>query len=134
MSSVAKYKNGVRVSERHGAGEWTVEKLALLILMPLGVWAAFSAFTLAGADYEGVLAWFGNRLNAGLLIATVIVFFLFASLAWKVIIEDYIHKPTSKTVLIGLVNLICLVLVVTSVFFIGRLALGSAPLPAGFGV
>ena len=134
MSGAAKYKNGVRVSERHGAGEWTVEKLALLILMPLGVWAAFSAFTLAGADYEGVLAWFGNRLNAGLLIATVIVFFLFASLAWKVIIEDYIHKPTSKTVLIGLVNLICLVLVVTSVFFIGRLALGSAPLPAGFGV
>ena len=134
MSGAAKYKNRVRVSERHGAGEWTVEKLALLILMPLGVWAAFSAFTLAGADYEGVLAWFGNRLNAGLLIATVIVFFLFASLAWKVIIEDYIHKPTSKTVLIGLVNLICLVLVVTSVFFIGRLALGSAPLPAGFGV
>ena len=134
MSGAAKYKNGVRVSERHGAGEWTVEKLALLILMPLGIWAAFSAFTLTGADYEGVLAWFGNRLNAGLLIATVIVFFLFASLAWKVIIEDYIHKPTSKTVLIGLVNLICLVLVVTSVFFIGRLALGSAPLPAGFGV
>ena len=134
MSGAAKYKNGVRVSERHGAGEWTVEKLALLILMPLGIWTAFSAFTLAGADYEGVLAWFGNRLNAGLLIATVIVFFLFASLAWKVIIEDYIHKPTSKTVLIGLVNLICLVLVVTSVFFIGRLALGSAPLPAGFGV
>lgn len=134
MSGPAKYRNGVRVSERHGAGEWTVEKLALLLLMPLGVWLAVNAYTLAGADYEAVLAWFADRVNAGLLSATVVVFFLFASLAWKVIIEDYIHKPGTKALLIGLVNLICLLAVVAAIFFIGRLALGSAPLPAGFGV
>lgn len=135
MSAETKaYRKGVKVSERHGAGEWTVEKLALLLLMPLGVWLAVNAYALAGADYEAVLAWFSNRVNAGLLGATVVVFFLFASLAWKVIIEDYIHKPGTKALLIGLVNLICLLAVVAAVFFIGRLALGSAPLPAGFGV
>ncbi len=134
MSGPSQYRKGVRVSERHGAGEWTVEKLALLLLMPLGVWLALNAYSLAGADYDTVLAWFADRLNAGLLGATVVVFFLFASLAWKVIIEDYIHKPGTKALLIGLVNLICLLAVVTAVFFIGRLALGSAPLPAGFGV
>ncbi|MES2833510.1 MAG: succinate dehydrogenase, hydrophobic membrane anchor protein [Pseudomonadota bacterium] len=134
MSGPSQYRKGVRVSERHGAGEWTVEKLALLLLMPLGVWLALNAYSLAGADYDTVLAWFADRLNAGLLGATVVVFFLFASLAWKVIIEDYIHRPGTKALLIGLVNLICLLAVVTAVFFIGRLALGSAPLPAGFGV
>lgn len=135
MSAETKaYRKGVKVSERHGAGEWTVEKLALLLLMPLGVWLALNAYSLAGADYEAVLAWFSNRMNAGLLGATVVIFFLFASLAWKVIIEDYIHKPGTKAVLIGLVNLVCLLAVVAAVFFIGRLALGSAPLPAGFGV
>lgn len=134
MSGQSQYRKGVRISERHGAGEWTVEKLALLLLMPLGVWTALSAYSLVGADYEGVLAWFAAPVNAWLLGATVVVFFLFASLAWKVIIEDYIHKPGTKALLIGMVNLICLLAVVTAVFFIGRLALGSAPLPAGFGV
>jgi succinate dehydrogenase / fumarate reductase membrane anchor subunit len=134
VSGPSQYRKGVRVSERHGAGEWTVERLALLLLMPLGVWTAVNAYSLVGADYEAVLIWFSDRLNAGLLGATVVVFFLFASLAWKVIIEDYIHKPGAKALLIGLVNLICLLAVVAAVFFIGRLALGSAPLPAGFGV
>ena len=134
MSGPGHYRNGVRVSERHGAGEWTVEKIALALLMPLGVWAAFSAWGLIGAGYDDVLAWFAHPVNAWLSAATSVVFFLFASLAWKVIIEDYIHRPATKSALIALVNLVCLLLVLSSVFFIARLALGSAPLPAGFGV
>lgn len=133
MSGAAKFKNNVKISERHGASEWATERVALLILMPLGVWLASTAFTLAGASYETVMAWFANGLNAVLLGLTAVVFFGFASLAWKVIIEDYIHKPGTKTALIVLLNLICLVLAAASVFFITRLALGSAPLPAGFG-
>ena len=133
MSGAAKYRNGVRVSERHGAGEWTIEKIALAMLMPLGVWLASTAFTLAGADYAAVLAWFAAPLNAILLAVTTVVFFGFASLAWKVIVEDYIHKPATKTLLLVLLNLVFLVLAAASVFFIVRLALGSAPLPAGFG-
>jgi len=133
VSKPAMFKNGVKISERHGAGEWTVEKICLLILMPLGVWVASTAFTLAGAGYETVLAWFSSRLNAGLLILTTLVFFGFASLAWKVIVEDYIHKPGTKGALLLLLNLVFLALAAAGVFFIVRLALGSAPLPAGFG-
>lgn len=133
MSGTVKYNKGVRVSEHHGAGEWTVEKIALALLMPLGLWIASSVFTLAGAGYEATLAWFAGPVNSGLLIVTVIVFFGFASLAWKVIIEDYIHKPATKGLLLALMNIVFLLLVAASVFFIVRLALGSAPLPAGFG-
>ena len=131
MSAAPKFKNHVKISERHGAGEWKIEKLALLALMPLGLWVLSSGFTLAGAGYEVVLAWFGNALNAGLLGLTAIVFFLFASLAWKVIIEDYVPAPSARTTLINLSNLVFLVLAAASIFFIVRLALGSAPLPAG---
>lgn len=133
MSGPARYRNNVKVSERHGAGEWTIEKIALLTLMPLGIWTAFSAFTLAGADYQTTLGWFGNTLNAALLAITAVVFFFYANLAWKVIIEDYIHRPGNKAALIWLIRLACLALAAASVFFIVRLALGSAPLPAGFG-
>ena len=37
MSSPAKFRNRVKISERHGAGEWTIEKLLLAALMPLGL-------------------------------------------------------------------------------------------------
>ena len=131
MSAAPKFKNHVKISERHGAGEWKIEKLALLALMPLSLWVLWSAFTLAGAGYEAVVAWFGNALNTGLLAVTAIIFFLFASLAWKVIIEDYVPAPSTRTTLINLANLVFLVLAAASIFFIVRVAMGSAPLPAG---
>jgi len=131
VSAAPKFKNHVKISERHGAGEWKIEKLALLALMPLSLWVLWSAFTLAGAGYEAVVAWFGNALNTGLLAVTAIIFFLFASLAWKVIIEDYVPAPSTRTTLINLANLVFLVLAAASIFFIVRVAMGSAPLPAG---
>ena len=131
MSAAPKFKNNVKISERHGAGEWKLEKLALLALMPLGLWALSTGFTLAGADYGAVVAWFGSTLNAGLLAVTAVVFCLFASLAWKVIIEDYVPTPSARTTLINLSNLVFLVLAAASIFFIVRVAMGSAPLPAG---
>ncbi len=133
MSGPAKFRNNVKISERHGAGEWLTERVLLAALLPLGVWAASSAYTLAGASYAAVLAWFAAPLNAALAAITILVFLGFASLAWKVIIEDYVHKPGTKAALVVLLNLVCLVLAAASVFFIVRLALGSAPLPAGFG-
>lgn len=133
MSGPAKFKNNVKISERHGSGEWLIERIALALLMPLGLWLLVTAFTLAGAGYDALLAWFAGPLNAGLLIVTVLALFTFVSLAWKVIVEDYIHKPVSKALLIGGLNLTFLALAAVSVFFIVRLALGSAPLPAGIG-
>ncbi|HEV2082367.1 MAG TPA: succinate dehydrogenase, hydrophobic membrane anchor protein [Brevundimonas sp.] len=132
--SAHRYRKGVKVSERHGAREWTTERIALVALLPLSLWVAASGFALAGADHEATLAWFGQPLNAVLSAATIMIFCLYASLAWKVIIEDYIHRTSSKTALMALSNLTFLVLTATAVFFIVRLHLGSAPLPAGFGI
>ena len=131
MSGRVQYKRGVRVSQRHGAGEWAIERVALLLLMPLGLWVTVSAYGLAGAGYEAVRAWFANGVNATLACITMVVFCLFASLAWKVIIEDYVPTPSARTTLINLSNLVFLVLAAASIFFIVRVAMGSAPLPAG---
>ncbi|MFW2346531.1 MAG: succinate dehydrogenase, hydrophobic membrane anchor protein, partial [Brevundimonas mediterranea] len=90
-------------------------------------------FTLTGASYDAVQDWFANRLNAGLLALTAVVFFGYVSVAWKVILEDYVPQPGTRKALVALLNLVFLVLAAASVFFIVRMALGSAPLPAGFG-
>ena len=127
------FVNGVKVSERHGAGEWTAERLSSVILVPLSLWALWSGFQIAGAGYDGVLDWASNRLNAGLLVMTLLISLWHMNMGAKVIVDDYIHTPGSNRALSGLIGLICLVLAAASVFFIVRLALGSAPLPAGLG-
>lgn len=133
MSGAAKFKNNVKVSERHGAGEWLIERILLVALLPLGLWVASTGFTLAGADYDAAMAWFANPLNAALMAITAVIFFGYVSLAWKVVLEDYVPNVGTRGFLVLLLNVIFLVLAAASVFFIVRLALGSAPLPAGFG-
>ncbi|WP_191554881.1 succinate dehydrogenase, hydrophobic membrane anchor protein [Brevundimonas aurantiaca] len=133
MSGAAKFKNNVKISEHHGAGEWLAERVLLTALLPLGVWVASTGFTLAGASYDAVMTWFARPLNAGLMAVTAVLLFGYLSLAWKVILEDYVPQVGARKALTGLLNLVLLVLAAASVFFIVRLALGSAPLPAGFG-
>ena len=135
MSQLRKaYRKGVKVSEQHGAGEWTAERLSALILVPLTVWGLWSAATLAGGGYDGALDWFASKLNSGLLVVTLLASIWHMNMGLKVIVDDYIHKPASRGLLLGLIGLACLALAAACVFFIVRLALGSAPLPAGFGV
>nr|WP_282438969.1 succinate dehydrogenase, hydrophobic membrane anchor protein [Brevundimonas sp. EYE_349] len=133
VSGAVKFKNNVKVSERHGAGEWLTERVLLIALLPLGLWVASTGFSLAGAGYDAVLAWFANPLNAALMAIAAVVFFGYLSLAWKVILEDYVPNAGTRGLLVALLNIVFVVLAAASVFFIVRLALGSAPLPAGFG-
>lgn len=133
MSGAAKFKNKVKISERHGGGEWLAERVLLTALLPLGLWVASTGFTLAGAAYDAVLDWFAKPLNAVLLSVTAVLLFGYLSLAWKVILEDYVPQIGARKALTGLVNLVFFVLAAASLFFIVRLALGSAPMPAGIG-
>ncbi len=135
MSRVTKtYRNGVKVSERHGAGEWKAERLSSVVLIPLALWALWSGFSISGAGYDGALSWFSSPVNATLLAITLLISLWHMNMGCKVIVDDYIHAPTSRGLLLGGIALICLLLAAASVFFIVRLALGSAPLPAGFGL
>ena len=127
------FVKGVKVSDRHGAGEWTAERLSSLILVPLTLWGLWSGFTMSGAGYDAALGWFRSPVNAVLLAVTVLVSIWHMQMGLKVIVDDYIHKPASRTALLAFIGLLCLVLAAAGVFFIVRLALGSAPLPAGFG-
>ena len=135
MSRAAKaYVKGVKVSERHGAGEWVAERLSSLILVPLTFWGLWSGFALSGTGYDAALDWFHSPVNAALLAITLLVSVWHMQMGLKVIVDDYIHKPGSRTAILGLIALVCVLLAAAGVFFIVRLALGSAPLPAGLGI
>lgn len=134
MSRLTKsYVKGVKVSERHGAGEWKAERLSSLVLIPLTLWGLWSGWTLSGAGFDRAMEWFASPVNAILLALTLLISLWHMNMGLKVIVDDYIHKPSSRTALLAFIGLACLVLAAASVFFIVRLALGSAPLPAGLG-
>ena len=84
--------------------------------------------------HETLQAMDGSDLKAVLLAVTLLVSVWHMQMGLKVIVDDYIHKPGSRGALLGLIGLFCLVIAAAGVFFIVRLALGSAPLPAGFGI
>lgn len=128
------FVNRVKVSERHGAVEWKAERASSLILVPLTLWGLWSGYVLSGGGYEGALDWFRSPVNAVLLAVTLLVSVWHMQMGLKVIIDDYIHKPGSRGLLMGLIGLVCVLIAAAGVFFIVRLALGSAPLPAGFGI
>lgn len=131
--STKTFVKGVKVSEHHGAGEWTAERLSSLILVPLTIWGLWSAAQLADGGYDGALIWFQSPVNAVLMGLTLWASLWHMNMGLKVIVDDYIHKPSTRGVLLTLIAVLCLVLAFASVFLIVRLALGSAPLPAGFG-
>jgi len=133
VSTRARYIRHVKVSERHGAGEWTAERLSSLVLIPLALWGLWSAWSISGAGYDGALDWFRSPVNAVLLGLTLLISIWHMNMGLKVIVDDYIHKPSSRTTLLVLIGALCLLLAAAGVFFIVRLALGSAPLPAGLG-
>lgn len=128
------YIKGVKVSERHGAGEWKAERLSSLVLVPLALWGLWSAWAISGTGYEGMLEWFASPVNAVLLVVTLLISLWHMNLGCKVVVDDYIHKPATRGLLLALIGLACLLMAAASVFFVVRLALGSAPLPAGFGI
>ena len=117
-----------------GAGEWTAVRLSSLILIPLALWGLWSAYVLSGSGYDGAREWLASPVNAVLLAVTLVTGVWHMWMGLKVIVDDYIHKPASRSALLGLIFLLCLLVAAASVFFIVRLALGSAPLPAGFGI
>lgn len=127
------YRKGVKVSEGHGAAEWRAERLSALILVPLSLWGLWGAWTIAGSGYDGARAWLAQPVNATLLAVTLLIALWHTNMGLKVIVDDYVHKPSSRTALLAFIALLCLAVAGLSVFFIGRLALGSAPLPAGLG-
>jgi len=128
------FRKGVKVSERHGAGEWTAERLSSLVLIPLTLWGLWGAWSVAGAGYDGAVAWLGQPVNAAILAGLLLIGLWHTRMGLQVVVDDYIHRPSSRTLLLGLISLVCLTLAAAAVFFIVRLAVGSAPLPAGFGI
>jgi succinate dehydrogenase / fumarate reductase membrane anchor subunit len=109
----------------HGAGHWISERVSSLALVPLVLWIAYAALQIAGAGYEGAVAWVRQPLNAVLLVLLLAISFQHMHSGMRVVVEDYIHKTTTKAALLILNLFVCVLGGALAVFSVLKVALGG---------
>lgn len=85
-----------------GTGHFWRQRISALALIPLGLWFAFSAASLAGAGHAAAAAFVAKPLNALLLIAFAVTALYHSRLGVQVVIEDYVPKLGQRTALLAL--------------------------------
>jgi succinate dehydrogenase / fumarate reductase membrane anchor subunit len=115
-------------SAKHGAGHWLSERITAIALVPLVVWMVYGILRLAAGDYGFAVQWAQDPLNATLTVLTLAISFWHMHAGVRVVVEDYIHKTLTKSVLL-LINLfICGLAGALAVFSILKVALSSGAL------
>lgn len=89
-------------SSHSGTGHFLHQRLTALALIPLTIWFVYSVASLTSADHATVLAFFKNPIQAGLMLTFVLVGIYHMTIGMQVIIEDYIHGPAMKFLLLFL--------------------------------
>ena len=94
--------------------------------MPLVLWITYAGLQVAGAGYDGALAWVRQPLNAVLLGLLLAISFQHMHAGMRVVVEDYIHKTTTKAALLVLNLFVCVLFGALAVFSVLKVALSGA--------
>lgn len=85
---------------KSGVGHFIAQRvsaIALLILIPVFLW---SVVTLPSGGYEAARDWIASPFGALVMLLTLTAAFYHMRLGLQVVIEDYIHKPATKHILL----------------------------------
>lgn len=110
---------------KHGVSVWLFERVSAAALVPLTVWAVWAGLTLARTDFAGAQIWLQSPVNAVLLVLLTGVGFAHMHAGMRVIIEDYLAKPSTRVALLGLNMAACGLAGALAVFCILKVALGG---------
>lgn len=113
-------------SAKQGVGQWWVQRLTAIALVPLAVWFVVGVIAHLGVDLQGFRHWVGAPGTAIAFILLLIATFYHVSLGFQVVIEDYVHTELTKLGLIIAVRLFCFGLAVAGIFAVLRMAFGAA--------
>jgi succinate dehydrogenase / fumarate reductase membrane anchor subunit len=113
-------------SAKHGVGHFIADRVTGIALVPLSIWAAFAGLKVAAGGYVTAVEWLGRPLNAVLLVLFVVAGFAHLRLAMQVVIEDYVYGFVSKSSLLILNYLVCVLGAALGVFAILKVALPGA--------
>jgi succinate dehydrogenase / fumarate reductase membrane anchor subunit len=111
-------------SARDGLGEWRLQRLTAIALIPLGLWFAASILWLTKLDQATAAAWLASPATALLIILFVLAGLTHALVGLRSVLLDYVH--TRARLLVGelLVRAAVIILAGASVLAVLKLFLG----------
>ena len=109
-------------SAKGGTHHWWLQRVTSMALLPLTIWFALSAASLAGASYLDTVAWIGRPSNAVLLLATIGLTFHHLASGMQVILEDYANSEWAKVGGILAIKAICVLLALASALAVLKIA------------
>ena len=110
-------------SAKHGVNHWIAERVSSIALVPLSLWGLFSAITLSRVGFEGATIWLHAPVNAVLAVLLTVVSFQHMQAGLRVVVEDYLHTPGTKTLALLLNLFVCVLGAALAVFCILKVAL-----------
>ncbi|HJU19563.1 MAG TPA: succinate dehydrogenase, hydrophobic membrane anchor protein [Stellaceae bacterium] len=113
-------------SAKEGVGQWWIQRLTAIALVPLAIWFVISVIAHLGVDLAGFRRWVGAPGTAIAFILLLIAVFYHTALGFQVVIEDYVHAELVKLGMIAAVRLISFGLAVAGIFAVLRMAFGTA--------
>ncbi len=112
-------------SGKTGVSSWIEERVSSVALGLLAPWFVYSVGFTLEPGFVGFVAWLRQPLNTVLMLLFVSASLHHMHLGMRVIIEDYIHKHSTKTLLLLVNAFVCAVLAVIGVFAILKISLGA---------
>lgn len=112
-------------SAKSGVGRYIGERVSAVALAPLSIWGLWSAVKLSRGGYAEATAWLRSPVNAALLVLLSAASLYHMQLGMRVIVEDYIHRPLTKTVLLLANAFLCWGLAAVALVAILKVAFGG---------
>lgn len=109
----------------HGT-EHVIHQRALAVGLLLGfVYCAYTILLGTDLSYDAMVKWFSSPLNSSVMALVVISSAFHFALGVQVVIEDYIHKATTKMILTLGTNFLAAIITMCGLFTILKIFLGA---------
>ena len=110
-------------SAKHGAGHFITQRVSAIALLFLVPWFLISLIGAVRGGYDGALTFIADPINAVLILLAVGAALYHMRLGMQVVVEDYIAKNSTKTVMLILNTFICITLFAAAAYAVLKIAI-----------
>ena len=108
---------------RSGVHHWWAERWTALALVPLTLWFVANVVRLAGAPHQAVLDWMYSPYTVVLMLALIATTFYHMTLGLQAVVEDYVHRESTRFALLLAIRGACALLALASAVSVLKMGL-----------
>jgi succinate dehydrogenase / fumarate reductase membrane anchor subunit len=115
-------------SAKHGVGHFIGQRVSAAALVILVCWGFASTPGLVQGGYDGARAWLAHPVNVTMMVLLAATGFYHGQIGMRVIVEDYIGRRSTRTVLLILNTLVWMAAAALTTVSLLEVAFGAGSL------